>query len=155
LAVAHDPVERRYPWGVRTYASQRGHCILTGRVLGGQLVRLQDGKFATLGRTIAGFCGNLRRNHIVFTTRNYYDLSGGRTVLFGITDRRVASLDLLTAGAAERRPIRIADDDSFVAVRLGARAFHGQRLRIAFTDGGTVTRPLQAGPSKRPISRAP
>jgi hypothetical protein len=156
LAVARDPIERRYPWGVRTYASRRGNCILTGRLLGGQVGRLQDGKFAALGQTMVGFCGSLRREHIVFTIRDYYKLSGGRTILYGITDRRIASLDLLTAGGAERRAVRIADDDSFVAVRLGAQAFRGQNLRITFTDGSVRMVALQPGlPKRRHDARLP
>lgn len=156
LALAKDPIEKRYPWGVRTYASPTGRCILTGRLLGGKLGRLQDGKFAAFGRNMSGFCGDLRRNHIVFTIRDYYKLSGGRTVLYGVADRRVSSLDLLTVGDAERTALRIADDDSFVAVRLGARAFRGQRLRIGFIDGMVKTVPLQpALPTRRADPRLP
>ncbi len=154
LAVAQDPVEKRYPWGVRAFPSAKGDCVLTGRLLGGHIGRLQDGKFARFGPNMSGVCGSLRRSHIVFVTKNYYKLNGGRTVLAGITDRRVASLDLLTAGDVERRSLRIADDNSFVAVRIGSGAFRGQRLRIAFTNGRTVRIPLQPGPPpKRPATR--
>jgi hypothetical protein len=148
LATARDPIERRYPWGVRAYASRHGNCVLSGRLLGGQLGRLQDGKFAALGKTMVGHCGSLPRSHIVLAVRDYYDLSGGRTVLYGITDRRVASLGLFTGAGAGRRAVNIADDNSFVTVRLGAQAFRGQTLRIAFTDGRVRTVALEPGPPR-------
>jgi hypothetical protein len=143
LALARDPVERRYPWAIRTYPSRKGECILAGRLVDGRIGRLIDGKFSPFENSLQGLCGDMRKDHIVFSTRTYCQYGGGRTLLYGVTDRQVASLSLLAPGSSTPRRLRIADDGSFIGVRRGPGAYHRERLRIDFVYGGSRLIPLQ------------
>jgi hypothetical protein len=145
-AMAHDP-DDKYGWGLRSYPSESGQkCVVAGRLVNGRVGRLIDGKFAEMAADMQGLCGDLRRTHYVFTTRRYPCMSGGRTLLYGITDRLVLSMSLSHSGRSV--PVPIAPDGSFILVRRGAWALHGTMLHIVLSTGAPANWPLQVLPDR-------
>jgi hypothetical protein len=138
-ASARDPVDHR-PWGLRTFKSAGGEtCLALGRVVGNRLGVVAVGQFKELPARTSGVCGPLARQHLVMTSRVYFDpaIDGGRTVLYGIADRTVTRLALQTeAGSSVALPI--AADGTFLVVRTGTKGFAGKRLVAAGSAGRQV-----------------
>lgn len=138
-ASVRDPIDHR-AWGIRTFQSARGEtCLALGRVAGNRLGAVRVGQFKELPARTSGVCGPLERQHLVMTSRVYFDsaIDGGRTVLYGIADRSITSLRLQPStgrGAA----VPIAPDGTFVVVRTGTTAFDGDRLVAGGSAGRQV-----------------
>lgn len=141
-ASVRDPIDRR-GWGIRTFKSAGGEtCLALGRVAGHRLGAVRVGQFRELPMRTSGVCGPLERQHLVMSSRHYFDsaIAGGRTVLYGIVDRTVTRLVLQPqAGVGARLPI--AADGTFIVVRSGTAAFAGHRL-IADGSAGRQARSL-------------
>jgi hypothetical protein len=143
-ATARDPIDHR-AWGIRTFTSAGGEtCLALGRIVGNRLGAVRVGQFKELPVRTSGICGPLARQHLVMTSRDYFDsaIAGGRTVLYGIADRSVTRLALQPqAGAGATVPI--AADGTFIVVRTGTAAFAGDRL---IADGSTGRQVRSFGP---------
>jgi hypothetical protein len=130
------------PWGVRAYTGSKGDsCILVGRLVGVRLGLVQDGRFIEYPYRATGMCDDLPRKHVLATVRNYGDASirGGRSVLYGVTDRTIESLAVRTRTGLYRLPI--AADGTFIMVFSGANRLRHAGLRIT-TARGTSFRGL-------------
>jgi hypothetical protein len=121
-----DPVEGP-PWGARTYTSRLGYpCIYVGRVQGGRLGIVRDGRFAPYTGRVGGQCATEPDQHITFSVRRSSEPEGGRSLVYGLVDRTVTSVALLRGGGREALPI--APDGVFLHVSAGADALRGARL---------------------------
>lgn len=119
------------PWGTRLYTNSQGNsCVVAGRVVRSQLGVLQSGRFTELPSSAPGVCNDLARGHVLVTIRNYGDpaVPGGRTVLYGIADRTIRSLEVVTS-AGMRVPVPIAPDGTYMVVLA-----RPSRLRLAHLD---------------------
>jgi hypothetical protein len=141
-ASAADPVQEQR-WGLRTFRSARGEtCIVEGRIVRGRLGVVHNGQFKEFSaRTPPAVCGPLERDHITMIDRNYSDtdISGGRTLFYGVVDRTITSLTVRLGDDAT--PLDVAADGSFIAVRRGVDAFRGAQL-VFEGPGGHRTQPL-------------
>jgi hypothetical protein len=139
-ASARDPIDHR-PWGLRTFKSANGEtCLALGRIVGNRLGVVAVGQFKELPARTSGVCGPLARQHLVMTSRVYFDsaVHGGRTVLYGIVDRTVVRL-VLQPKASDGVALPIAADGTFIVVRTGTKGFAGHRL-IANGSAGRQVR---------------
>jgi hypothetical protein len=135
-ARAADPSER-IPWGLRVYRGATGTtCAIAGRVVGDRLGDVRDGRFAEIPTGAPGLCGALEHEHVLVTRRRYPSAAvpGGRTVLYGVVDRTVRSLQI----AGGRRAVPIAADGTFIVVAGGVAAFRGERLVVRDATGRHV-----------------
>jgi hypothetical protein len=138
-AVAADPVDHR-AWGLRTFKSAGGEtCLALGRIVGNRLGVVRVGQFRALPARTSGVCGPLSRQHLVMSSRHYFDaaIAGGRTVLYGIVDRTVTRL-VLQRPAGASTPLAIAADGTFIVVRTGTAAFARDRLVAEGSAGRQV-----------------
>jgi hypothetical protein len=127
-------------WGLSTYTSDGGQqCVIAARIVNGQLGLINDGKFRPLRKDVPGFCDKLSRSHLIFTVRRYSPANGGRTLLYGQTDREVQRLVLRTSRRSSE--IRLMSDGTFLIVAAGDSALHGSRLS-ATIHGTQVTHQL-------------
>ncbi len=134
-ASARDPIDHR-AWGIRTFKSASGEtCLTLGRIVGNRLGIVRMGQFKELPARASGVCGPLSRQHLVMTSRVYFDsaIPGGRTVLYGIVDRSITRL-VLESETGTDTTLAIAADGTFTVVRTGTTAFSGNRL---IADGST------------------
>jgi hypothetical protein len=132
------------PWGVGTYKSAKGDtCLVLGRVVGGRLGVIREGRFRQLTTRTGGLCAKLGTDHAVFTVRGYYPgtPSASRAVLYGIVDRTVTRAQLLPSAGGRTAEVEIAPDGTFVVVRRGAEPFRGTRL-VFDGSAGREVRPL-------------
>lgn len=128
-ASARDPLDHR-AWGIRTFKSAGGEiCLALGRIVGKRLGAVRVGQFKELPVRASGVCGPLERQHMVMTSRVYFDsaIDGGRTVLYGIVDRSITKLGLASASGRDSA-VPIAPDGTFIVVRTGTAAFAHDRL---------------------------
>ncbi len=138
-ATTRDPIDHR-PWGARTFKSAGGEtCLALGRVVGTRLGVVRVGQFKELPTRKAGVCGPLASQHLVMSSRGYFDsaIAGGRTVLYGIVDRSITELGLESA-AGRRTAVPIAPDGTFIVVRTGTAAFAHDRLVAEGSAGRQV-----------------
>jgi hypothetical protein len=138
-ASARDPIDHR-AWGIRTFQSAGGEtCLALGRIVGNRLGAVRVGQFKELPARTSGVCGPLERQHLVMTSRVYFDsaIDGGRTVLYGIVDRTVGRLGLQPK-AGQGAALPIAADGTFIVVRTGTTAFDGHRLVAEGSAGRQV-----------------
>lgn len=138
-ASARDPLDHR-AWGVRTFQNARGEtCLALGRVVGKRLGAVRIGQFKELPARTSGVCGPLDRQHLVMTSRVYFDsaIDGGRTVLYGIVDRSITKLGLRSA-SGRGTVVPIAPDGTFVVVRTDTAAFAHDRLVAEGSAGRQV-----------------
>jgi hypothetical protein len=147
LAVSADPTRHGQNWGVGVYPSANGHdtCVLAGTVRGAVLGMTHDGKFAGLDNTFVGQCDDVDRQHVVFTTRNYFSATGSRTLLYGYADRSVTALKVGPRNALKR--LRVANDGTFLVVRTNPNALRGQLLEV---DRGQLAASFTLQPERRP-----
>jgi hypothetical protein len=150
LARAADPESPAAPpWTMRVYDStSKGTCLLAGRLVGGEIGRAQSGKFVPLDHQFEGFCGDLYRAHYVMTTRDDAASGADRSLLYGKIDYQVDRLELATGGGS--RLVHIFNDLTFLSVRVGTRAFAGDRLIVHYRDGRSDTVVLQPWTPKHP-----
>jgi hypothetical protein len=139
-ARAKDP-DNSTVWGVRLYFNKSGDsCVLPGAVgPKGDLGRVKDGKFMPFAEGSPGECHDMR-DHLFVASRTFLDVAVPRTVLFGVTDRSVQRLELVSANG-ERKPVPVALDGSYVLPLPGRRPLSGAVL-IADTADGPINRPL-------------
>jgi hypothetical protein len=131
-----DPVEG-LPWGVRLYTSAAGQsCVVLGRLAKGHLGIVQGGRFSDLPSDAPGVCNDLERLHVLATIRSYGNVTGGRTVLYGVVDRTIRSLTMVTS-TAEARLIPIAADGTFITVLIGVNRLRHARLRVQGLRGSS------------------
>jgi hypothetical protein len=138
-AVARDPIDHR-PWGLRTFKSAGGEtCLALGRVVGTRLGVVHVGQFKELPTRKGGVCGPLASQHMVMSSRNYFDsaIDGGRTALYGIVDRSITKLGLYRA-TGRGTAVPIAPDGTFIVVRTGTAAFAHDRLVAEGSAGRQV-----------------
>lgn len=139
-ASARDPIDHR-AWGIRVFKSAGGDtCLALGRIVGNRLGVVRVGQFKELPARTSGVCGPLSRQHVVMSSRVYFDpaIAGGRTVLYGIVDRAVSRL-VLQRKANVDVTVPIAADSTFIVVRTGTTAFAGERL-VADGSAGRMVR---------------
>ncbi|HEX5923490.1 MAG TPA: hypothetical protein VFY45_06635 [Baekduia sp.] len=134
-ALAADPLRPALHWGVGVYPSQNGRdtCLLAGRVRGKGLGVEQDGRFTSLNKDAPGLCDDIDARHAIFTTRTYFNATGGRTLLYGLVDRTVTSLRLGPPGALKE--LDVASDGTFIVVALGTNALRDQQFEITGATG--------------------
>lgn len=134
-AVAVDPKQPAVRWGVGVYPSQNGRdtCLLAGRVRGRGLGVEHSGRFTSLSKDAPGFCDDVGARRAIFATRSYFNVTGSRTLLYGLVDRTVASLRLGHPGALEE--LDVARDGTFIVVVAGTKALRGQQLEITSAKG--------------------
>jgi hypothetical protein len=138
LASSRDP-RGQQAWGLRVYKSAGGKtCILLGRVVGGRLGVVREGQFKELPSGTAGMCGAVRLVHVIAAARTYSPATANsRTVLYGVVDRTVTRLHVLSV-SGKATPVRIAPDGTFILVRAGSRPFHLAQLVIDGSAGRSV-----------------
>lgn len=135
-ASAPDPVERQ-PWGMRTYRSAAGDsCMTAGRVAGGRLGAIRVGQFRELPTKASGICGRLDVHHYVMASRVYgaSAIPGGRTIVYGLVDRTVTDVAIVTADGRSS-PVTIAADGTFMEVHKGTDPLHRAHLVIDGSEG--------------------
>ncbi|MCW2985974.1 MAG: hypothetical protein JWR63_3544 [Conexibacter sp.] len=137
-ASAADPLGKER-WGLRTYRSTGGKtCLVVGRVVGGRLGVIQQGQFKELPAHSTGVCNPLSRLHVSLAQRAYSPAtSASRTVLYGVVDRTVTRLHILSV-TGKATPVRIAPDGTFIVVRAGVRPFRLTQLVIDGSAGRSV-----------------
>jgi hypothetical protein len=138
-----DPTERA-AWGLRVYNSASGKtCVVAGRRVGRRIGVVRGGTFAALPSSAPGICTDLDRMHVLVTIRRYGEvvIPGGRTVLYGVTDRTTRTLTIRTL-PARRMPVPIAADGTFIAVLEGPDKLRNAQLIIE-TERGTSERALR------------
>ena len=134
VASAPDPLGGQ-SWGLRTYKSEGGQtCVFPGRLMGRRLGVIRQGQFKELPAATGGLCGPVQRLHVVLGLRGY---GTGRTVLYGVVDRTVRRLHLLSV-AGRTNEVAIASDGTFLVVRPGRRAFRLTQLVIDGAGGRRV-----------------
>ncbi|MCW2993922.1 MAG: hypothetical protein JWQ18_1417 [Conexibacter sp.] len=134
-----DPVERE-PWGLRLFRSAKGYsCFTLGRVVDGRLGVIRGGQFREIPTRAAGICGDLEVHHYVLAARTYppRTIPGGRTLVYGVVDRTVTRLAILSA-TGRRTPVRIASDGTFLVLRTGTAPFHLAHMVIDGSAGRQV-----------------
>jgi hypothetical protein len=132
-----DPTDKAR-WGLRLYTNARGNtCVVAGRRVGRRLGVVGGGTFVELPASAPGACTQLDHMHVLVTLRHYGDviLPGGRTLVYGVTDRTIRSLTIRWP-PARRQPVPIAADGTFIAVLHGPRALRDARLVV---DGAAGT----------------
>ena len=134
-AVAVDPTRPALRWGIGVYPSQNGRdtCLLAGRVRGQGLGAEKDGRFSSLSKDASGICDDIDARHAIFTTRNYFNATGDRVLLYGLVDRTVTSLRLGSPDALKE--LDIASDGTFIVVAEGPYGFRGQQFEITSRSG--------------------
>jgi hypothetical protein len=138
-ARAKDPTEAT-PWGLRTYTSADGStCAIVGRVAGQRLGEVRNGRFQQMPSGAAAQCFKFGSEHVLYASRGYPDVAvpGGRRVIYGVVDRTVTSVRLVSATGADE-PVAIAADGSFVVVHEGYRSRGRLQLVIEGTHGRQV-----------------
>jgi hypothetical protein len=132
------------PWGVGTYKSAQGDtCLVLGRVVGGRLGVIREGRFRQLTTRTGGLCAKLGADHAVFSVRDYYHPStpsASRGVLYGIVDRTVQRVHLRSP-QGRTTEVAVAADATFVVVRRGTDPFHLTQL-VFDGSAGRQVRPL-------------
>jgi hypothetical protein len=142
-ARARDP-RNGTVWGVRLYYNKAGDaCALVGAVDHGRLGRIRDGRFSQLPEQATGVCHDMA-DHVFITYRTYTDTSEPRTVVYGLADRSIASLELKTRDGKRRR-IAIAPDGSYVLPLAGRQPLAGATLTVR-TPQQTTVRKLKTEP---------
>jgi hypothetical protein len=151
-ARAKDP-KNAHIWGVRVYYNDRGDsCVLVGVVSGRRLGEIKAGKFKEYTKATPGLCDNLS-DHILTTARAYVDSAEPRTVLYGVVDRSIVTLDLQTPDG-RRHPIPIAPDGSYVLPLVGRRPLASRTTLTAYTStGATTTFPVKTQPPPHQLTR--
>lgn len=149
--LSHSPADRRLAeakagdprepirWGMRLYTSASGDaCVVLGRLVDGRLGLVQSGRFKRLPAGATGVCSDLTKMHVLVTLRRYGDvvIPGGRTVLYGVTDRTIRSLTIRSL-PARRQPVPIAADGTFIAVLDGPNKLRNAQLIIDGVSGRT------------------
>jgi hypothetical protein len=138
-ARAKDP-DNSTVWGVRIYYNNRGEsCVLVGAVRNGRLGELKDGKFKTLPEQVVGVCHNMA-DHVLKTSRTYLDTPEPRTILYGIVDRSILSLQLHTRDG-HQHTVPIAPDGSYLLPLAQPRPnpLDGATITAHSTTGTTTT----------------
>jgi hypothetical protein len=138
-ARAKDPSER-VPWGVRVYTGASGQsCIIPGRVVGNRLGDVRNGRFTEIPSGAPAICASLDREHVLVLARRYSALAvaGGRSAVFGIVDRTVTRLRIVSA-QGDSAAVPIAADGTFIVIRKGLRAFHSAQVVVDGSTGHTV-----------------
>jgi hypothetical protein len=131
-----DPTDKAQ-WGLRLYTNAGGDtCVVAGRRAGGRIGVVGGGSFAELPASAPGTCTDLDRVHVLVTLRRYGDavVPGGRTVVYGVTDRTTTSLAIRTS-ARRSQPLPIAPDGTFIAVLNGAGMLRNAKLVIDGAGG--------------------
>lgn len=146
-ATAPDPVDAGYPWGLRVRRGAKT-CVLVGRIdPQGRLGLLESGRFQPYAGDVTGpSCRDLDRSHFIVGQRRYGPgLGTQRTVLFGVVDRTITSVELRPRPGARPQPIRIADQDgTFVVPFVGAGALDDAAVRVTGATG-VISVPLGPG----------
>jgi hypothetical protein len=139
-ARARDPHSSTI-WGVRLYYNKAGEaCALVGAVDRGRLGRIRNGKFKQLPEEASGVCHDMT-DHVFTTYRTYTDTPEPRTILYGLVDRAITSLELRTRDGETHR-IRIAPDGSYIVPLAGRQPLAGATLIVA-TPQQTTTHKLK------------
>jgi hypothetical protein len=139
-ARARDPHDSTV-WGVRLYYNKAGDaCALVGAVVDGRLGRIRDGRFKQLPAHAVGVCHDMN-DHVFTTYRTYTDTSDSRTVVYGLADRSIASLEIATRDG-KRHGIEIAPDGSYVLALAGRDPLVGATLTVR-TPQQTTSRKLK------------
>jgi hypothetical protein len=124
-------------WGARTYSSRTGaRCVVIGRIQHGLIGVLHGDRFERLARNAPGTCTGPSNAHIALAVRIYPLPDAGRSVLFGVADRRISRIATVAGGRLVDVPI--AADGVFLRVARGRRAFNGVMLR--YVESGRVHR---------------